>query len=157
MRCRHFICLFFGQQGCFLSTQSWIKLSRWDSSFFRHQRGFIFEIHHCAQTVKNTTFSWFVLYSFFILVFICLTQRCCKEARPYLSLKSGVDTDLPTDHQASSSAYQPYRNRHQAAPLFISYLYTAGWRATQALVQQGKSRMSGKLPSVSGTLVLMLY
>lgn len=25
----------------------------------------------------------------------------------YLLLKSGVDTDLPTDHQASSSAYQP--------------------------------------------------
>lgn len=42
-----------------------------------------------------------------VLIPVCCTQRCCKEVRSYLLLKSGVDSDLPADHQASSSAYQP--------------------------------------------------
>lgn len=64
------------------------------------------KIYHGVRIRKKPNFALLFPPLSFIITPICFTQRCCKDVRSYLLLKSGVDTDLPTD-QASSSAYQP--------------------------------------------------
>lgn len=87
------------------------------------QQGCILKLCHGDTILKklNPRLCFFVysfLCSVFIISTICFTQRCCKVPRSYLLLKSGVDSDLPADHQASSSAYQAV----PLAPAWTLYL-----------------------------------
>lgn len=127
------------------------NLSRWVSCYFRAwtARRIHPEVYHSDTTLKKTHSTTLLFPPLcFIITPVCFTQSRWKELGSYLFLKSGVDSDLPADHQACNGSYQPV-------------LVAPGWTALYLLsvvqdVEQHRHWADGK-QDISSTACKLAY